>query len=101
MLGSSIRMPKGAFGYARYKSWAAEAKGIRIPNDGIRMPKIAFGCPRGAFGYTEQAIETEGIRMLKRASRCTLRLSEYWKRVSGCLQLKKYEQQRTNTKIQN
>ena len=78
-------MPYNAFGYARDKFWAVEAEAIRIPKDGIRMLKTAFRCPRGEFGYTEQAAETEGIRMLKSAFGYNLRLSGYWKRVFECL----------------
>ena len=53
----SILMPRIAFEYAREEIWTAEAKGIRIPKDGIRMPETEFRCPRRAFGYTEQVAE--------------------------------------------
>ena len=44
MLEVVFGCPRGAFGYAGYKTQAAEAEGIRIPNDGIQMLKIASGC---------------------------------------------------------
>ena len=56
MLEVVFGCPKGAFEYAGYKDWAAEAEGIRIPKNGIRMLKIASECQRKAFGYAVMVV---------------------------------------------